>query len=128
MSKAKFFLSLMAILLSLMIFLGVASENKDEKTQIQQAMKKYIEERTVDGVYFYYDPVEKRTLKLKFDYLHDGVTQNGEFFVSCADFKDQYGRTLDFDYLVRKSEKGLRVTQGILHKADGVKRKYDLTK
>ncbi|MCG8607289.1 hypothetical protein MJD09_20195 [bacterium] len=128
MSITKRLFILIGIVSSIMVLLGVASENKDERTQIQHSMKKYIENRTVDGVYYYYDPVEKRTLKLKFDYLHDGVKQNGDFFVSCADFKDQYGRTLDFDYLVRKSEKDFRVTQGILHKVDGVKRKYDLTK
>ena len=96
-------------------------------TQIQAAMADYIKNRTTDGVYHYYDPVESRMFHLKYDYLHAGVKRTGDFYVSCADFIDQDKRTLDVDIFVIDDDGEFRVTQALLHKVDGAKRDYDLT-
>ncbi len=90
----------------------------------QAAMAGYIETRTAGGVYRHYDPVDGRLLTLTFDHLHEGVKAKEGFQVSCADFVDQDGRTIDMDYFVDPATG--TVVQGILHKIDGVKRPYDL--
>lgn len=99
----------------------------DTNTQIQAAMVAYIKNRTTDGVYHYYDPVESRMLHLKYDYLHAGVKRTGDFYLSCADFMDQDERIMDVDIFVIDDGGEFRVTQALLHKVDGAKRDYDLT-
>ena len=94
--------------------------------RIQVAMSKYIDDRTVDGVYRHYDPVEGKLLKMKFAGLHTGVKKKGDFHVSCADFVDQFQRKLDVDYFVLQDGDSVLVTQALLHKIDGQKRKYEL--
>ncbi len=105
----------------------VHGRSGDTNTQIQAAMVDFIKNRTTDGVYHYYDPVESRMLHLKYDYLHAGVKRTGDFYVSCADFMDQDKRTLDVDIFVIDDGEEFRVTQALLHKVDGAKRDYDLT-
>ncbi len=119
--------SLGALTLAACQHTGGASQDPDQaNTHVQAAMQDYIESHTIDGVTHYYDAVEGRMLNLTYDYLHDGVKKKGQYYVSCADFKDQFGRTLDLDYFVIEADGSYRVTQGLLHKIDGEKRKYDL--
>ena len=96
------------------------------RTNIRASMQQFIRQKTVDGVYHHYDPVEGKLLRLTFDTLHSGIVRTGDFYVSCADFSDQAGRKLDMDFLVVPAGAGLLTTQAILHKVDGVKRPYDV--
>ncbi len=107
---------------------GHEANTDDPNQRAQSAMQRYIDQHTINGVTHYYDSVEGRMLRLTFDYLHDGVKEKGPYRVSCADFKDQFGRTLDFDYLVIEADGSYRVTQALLHKVNGKKRDYDPTK
>ena len=96
------------------------------RTDIQAAMNEFVDAQTVDGVVRLYDPVEGKLLRLEFDNLHSGIVRKGDFYVSCADFKDQDGRKIDVDFLVLPDGSTLRVTQAIVHSVDGKKRKYHL--
>ncbi len=91
----------------------VHGRSGDTNTQIQTAMVDYIKNRTTDGVYHYYDPVESRMLHLRYDYLHAGVKRTGDFYVSCANFMDQDKRTLDVDIFVIDDGGEFRVTQAL---------------
>ncbi len=77
---------------------------------------------------YVYDSVQGSLLKLKLDKLHSGIVKKGDFYVSCADFKDQAGRKIDVDFMVRPSGNKLITTQALIHSVDGKKRKYHLEK
>ena len=96
------------------------------RIRIQSAMSDYVEAQTVNGVVRLYDPVEGKLLRLKFEGLHSGIVEKGDFYVSCADFVDQTGRKIDVDFLVVPDGKTLHATQGIVHAVDGDKRAYHL--
>ena len=96
------------------------------RTDIQHAMQEFIAHRHVDGIYRHYDPVEGRLLHLKQPNLHAGIVKKGTYYVSCADFTDQDGRSIDIDYLVLDVGGEIRAVQGIVHKVDGEKRPYHL--
>jgi len=98
----------------------------DLRTNVQQSMNDFINNQTIDGSMYVYDSVKGGLLKLKLDKLHDGIVKKGDFYVSCADFKDQNGKKVDVDFMVRPSGDKLITTQALLHKVDGKKRKYHL--
>lgn len=94
--------------------------------QIQTVMNEYIQQRIFKGIYYYYDPVEGRLLQLSFDHLDDEVQPKGNFFVSRAGFRDQFGRSVELHIFVMKGPDGFRVTQGLVRKIDDIQRIYDL--
>jgi hypothetical protein len=89
-------------------------------------MREFIADNTVDGVYRHYDPVGGQLLQLALEELHAGIVRKGDFYVSCADFVDARGGVVDLDFLVIENGDEVRVSQAIVHKADGVKRPYHL--
>ncbi len=100
----------------------------DLRKNIQQAMQQFIQQQTINHAMYLYDPVDGALLKLTLDELHDGIVKKGDFYVSCADFKDQKGRKIDVDFLVRSDNHKFLTTQGLIHSINGEKRKYHLEK
>lgn len=98
----------------------------DLRTSVQQSMNDFINHQTINGSMYIYDSVKGGLLKLKLDKLHNGIVKKGDFYVSCADFKDQAGNKVDVDFMVRTSGDKFITTQALLHKVDGKKRKYHL--
>ncbi len=96
------------------------------RTDIQNAMNEFIAHLTVDGTYRHYDPVDGRLLHLKEPNLHEGIVKKGEFYVSCADFIDQEGNSIDVDFLVLRDGDEVHAIQGIVHKVNAKKRPYHL--
>lgn len=98
----------------------------DLRKDIQAGMETFIDRNTIDGVYYIYDPVEGKMMELTFKELHKGIVKKGAFYVSCADFTDSRGRTIDLDFLVIPAGDKPRAIQAIVHSVDGKKRKYHL--
>ena len=96
------------------------------RTDIQASMQTFITQNTIDGQYRHYDPVSGTLRNLKPGKVHAGIVRKGDFYVSCADFTDAAGNTLDLDFLVLPTADGVRTVQAIVHKVDGNKRPYDL--
>ena len=96
------------------------------RQNIQASMTEYIDHQSIDGTMYVYDAVDGKLLKLKLDKLHEGIVKKGDFYVSCADFTDQQGRTIDIDFMVREKGGDLITTQALVHSVDGKKRKYHL--
>lgn len=103
-----------------------ASIKGDLRTNINSSMNQFIDNHTIDGALYVYDAMEGKLLKLKLDELHSGIVKKNGFYVSCADFKDQNGRKIDIDFLVRPSDDRLITTQALVHSVNGKKRKYHL--
>jgi len=90
-------------------------------------MQALIERNTINNTYRLYDPIKGKLLHLQLVKLHEGIVKKGDYFVSCADFKDAEGKLVDLDFLVLKDGTKMIATQAIIHKADGgKKRKYHL--
>ena len=100
----------------------------DLRKNIQASMNDFIQQQNINGSMYVYDAVDGKLLKLKLDKLHSGIVKKGDFYVSCADFRDGDGRKVDIDFLVRPSDNGLITTQALVHSIDGNKRKYHLEK
>jgi hypothetical protein len=98
----------------------------DLRSNIQGAMKEMVEQRTVGGIFKFYDAATDRLHDLKLVELHDGIVKKGDYYVSCADFVDSQGTAIDMDFLVLPGNGKLIATQAVLHKVDGKKRKYHL--
>ncbi len=98
----------------------------DLRTEIKIAMQTLIERNTINNTYRLYDPIKGKLLHLQLVKLHEGIVKKGDYFVSCADFKDAEGKLVDLDFLVLKDGTKMIATQAIIHKADGKKRKYHL--
>jgi hypothetical protein len=96
------------------------------RQDIKQAMTKFINDHSVNDIYTHYDPVKGNLHKLQLKKLHSGIVKKGNFYVSCADFKNQEGKVVDIDFMVIKSEKGLFVNQALIHKINKNKRAYHL--
>lgn len=105
-----------------------ASIKGDLRSNIKISMNQYIEGQTIDGRMYLFDGQQGKLLKMELVKLHEGIVKKGDFYVSCADFKDQNGAVVDVDFLVRPNEGLLITTQAIVHSFDGNKRKYHLEK
>ncbi len=97
------------------------------RTNIQSAMKNFIENKSVNNVYRHYDPVIGKLLHLKLEKLHTGIVKKGDFYVSCADFRElSTNKLVDLDFMVVDNNGKTFTSQAIVHKADGKKRAYHL--
>ncbi|NIO09056.1 MAG: hypothetical protein GTO40_13980 [Deltaproteobacteria bacterium] len=96
------------------------------RADIQKAMQGYVAQRTVDGAFLLYDPVTDEVLRLTSAGIHKGIVKEGDFYVSCAGFKDQHGRDIDVDIMVIADDDNLRASQAFVHTVGGVKRVYNL--
>lgn len=121
-----FFITIM-VLSPLAAFAGNdPSIQGDLRTGIKIAMQALIERNTINDTYRLYDPIKGKLLHLQLVKLHDGIVKKGDYFVSCADFKDAAGNLVDLDFLVLQDGTTMIATQAIIHKANGKKRQYHL--
>ncbi len=76
------------------------------------------------GFFMVYDKDQKKTLTLTLDKVHKerlSKLKDNEYFV-CADFKATDNHTYDLDIFMEQTEHGLKTTQILVHKVDGVAR------
>jgi hypothetical protein len=94
--------------------LGSCADGKistDEKANVQTAMKEYVDAKLAMDKNVYRIGDKRGT----FDYLHEGVKEKGDIYISCADVKvgnDVY----DIDYYVKKENGKYIVIKETLHK------------
>lgn len=98
----------------------------DLRVNIQEAMKHHIGSNRIEGQYVLYDAITGQLLRMKLEELHSGIVSKGDFYVSCADFKDDAGNTYDIDFMVAGPVDNLRVFRALVHKDSHGKRKYHL--
>ncbi|MDH5231963.1 MAG: hypothetical protein OEZ58_17310 [Gammaproteobacteria bacterium] len=127
MQGLKVTLGLLCLALPLMTFAGDDPSIKGNlRSTIQGAMHQFIKTQSINNELMLFDEKEGKVLRLSLDKLHDGIVKKSSFYVSCADFKDQAGRKIDIDFLVRAKGDDMIATQAIVHSVDGKKRKYHL--
>jgi hypothetical protein len=91
------------------------------------SMEQFVKGQMANGTYYFYDAVEQRLLALRFRDIHGDVRVDDKFHVSCSDFRDQFGRTVDIDFLALPKGQAFTTVQGVIHSVDGKERPYRLT-
>ncbi len=97
-----------------------------ERVAIKTAMGQHVQTNTIGSRYVIYDNQKGELKRLTLDNIHEGIVRKGEFFVSCADFRDADGALYDLDFLVAKEGPEYRVIQALVHAVEGKKRPYHL--
>lgn len=120
MTRFSWFAFLIALALPLSLLADDASK------AAQQSMHRFVAGQMVNGTYYFYDPFERKLLALCFNKIHEDVRSEGTSMVSCSHFTDQFGRSVDLDFLVLPKNSGFVTTQAIVHEVDGRARPYDL--
>jgi len=126
----KIRMTLLATVLLLAAPLAMAGDDASiksfQRVAIQTAMGEHVKTNTLDSSYIIYDNQKGELKKLTLDKLHEGIVRKGDFFVSCADFRDSSGKLYDLDFLVAQQGDDYRVIQALVHSVDGKKRPYHL--
>jgi len=91
---------------------------------IRAAMKNYVDEKSkVTGTFDVSDPETGKTRKLILERVHERVGKTGNYYYSCADFKDtETSEKLDLDLDVEDKGGVLNVADVRIHKVNGQER------
>lgn len=114
------------LLTALLVLITPLRADDAAASAARQSMHDFVVRQMINGTYYYYDPVEAQLLALRFTKIHDEVRRDGNFLMSCSHFNDQFGRSIDLDFLVLPKGSSYVTTQAIIHEIDGKKRPYQL--
>ena len=92
------------------------------KDDIRNAMKSFVEAQAqkTGGNFEVIDPDTNKKRKLQMVRVHERVGKTGDYYYSCADFKDvDTGEMLDLDLDVEDQNGTLKVVDVRLHKVEG---------
>ena len=98
---------------------GTAPSDED----IRNAMQNHVMSNLVDGSFQVLDPQTNKIRNLELVRVHERVGKTGNYYYSCADFKDKdSGESLDLDLDVEDKDGVLKVVDVRIHKVDGKER------
>ena len=91
---------------------------------IRAAMKNHVRDKSrAAGTFDVVDPETGKTRKLELIRVHERVGKTGNYYYSCADFKDtESGQMLDLDLDVEDKGGKLSVADVRIHKLEGKER------
>ena len=103
---------------------GGTTSVKPTADNIRGAMKAHVvEESAKTGTFDVVDPETGKTRKLVLVRIHERVGKTGDYYYSCADFKDVgSGELLDLDLDVEHKDGKLGVVDVRIHKLSGKER------
>ena len=91
--------------------------------EIRDTMKNHVLNNYSGGTFQVKDSETGGTRKLQLVRVHERVGKTGEYYYSCADFKDtETGELLDLDLDVENEGGALKVVDVRIHKVGGVER------
>jgi hypothetical protein len=100
---------------------GTTVATQPSAQDIKAAMKNYVEEKSKQtGTFDIMDLETGKMRFLKLQRIHERVGKTGDYFYSCADFKDtKSGEMLDLDIDVKNEGGKLSVVDVRIHKVNG---------
>ena len=104
---------------------GTTQAKAPSNEDIRNAMKSYVEaeSKKTGGNFEVLDPDTNETRKLQLIRVHERVGKTGDYYYSCADFKDvDSGELLDLDLDVEDQQGKLKVADVRVHKVGGEER------
>lgn len=92
--------------------------------EIKDTMKNYIMDKSKKtGAFEIVDPQTGKMRNLQLKRIHERVGKTGDYYYSCADFKDtKSGELLDLDIDVEYKSENLKVVDVRIHKVEGKER------
>ncbi len=92
------------------------------KDDIRNTMSSYVEDQAdkMGGTFQVKDPDSGNVLNLTMEKVHERVGKTGDYYYSCADFKDETGKMWDLDIDVEDKNGELKVADVRVHKEDNV--------
>lgn len=85
----------------------------ETRTNLQLALKQYIDAGTVDGIYDHFNVEKGQVEKLRLKTLHPVIFAIDSKYMMCADFLDAAGNDVLVDYIVGASASGFRIEHEI---------------
>ncbi|MEM8777163.1 MAG: hypothetical protein AAGF53_19235 [Pseudomonadota bacterium] len=110
MSKHKNLLITAAMCLGMSASAAVA-DNAQISTDLQIVMQRHIERSMIDGAIIHIDDEAGEIFKLFPTKAHALIMKGADFFVLCADLKDEAGRSFEVDYYLVESPRGFKVVR-----------------
>lgn len=103
---------------------GGAEVKKPSADDIRGTMKDYVMSQSKKtGTFDVEDSVTGKTRRLSLQRVHERVGKTGDYYYSCADFKDvDSGELLDLDLDVEDDDGDLSVVDARIHKLSGKER------
>lgn len=103
---------------------GGAKITEPSAKDIRDSMKKYVDEKSAEaGAFEIYDSQDSKLRRLNLIKVHERVGKTGNYYYSCADFKDiETGEKLDLDLDVEAKNGKLNVVDVRIHKVNGKER------
>jgi len=102
---------------------GGTSAKKPAAADIRSAMKNHIVSNYVNGAFAISDPDTGTTRHLKLVRVHERVGKTGDYYYSCADFRDaKTNELLDLDIDISDNGGRLTVADVRIHKVNGKER------
>ncbi|MFC1510531.1 hypothetical protein ACFL49_02610 [Candidatus Omnitrophota bacterium] len=100
---------------------GINVKRAPSKAKIRNTMKNHVVDQSKNsGTFDVVDPDTGNLRKLELMKVHKRVGKTGEYFYSCADFKDaETGEMLDLDLDVENTDGDLHVVDVRIHKLEG---------
>ena len=95
------------------------------RVDLQLGLKNYIESRTSDNGYEYFNIETGKIEKLALKNLHPIIFVNGSKYMMCADFQDASGNDVLLDYIVSLSGGEFRVEQEIPGRRNYLKQLFE---
>lgn len=99
-----------------------AVETDPSNEDIRATMKAYVDAQAQNhgGTFYIKDPDSGEILGLLLERVHERVGKTGDYYYSCADFKDKEGKMWDLDLDVENNNGILSVVDVRIHKENGV--------
>ncbi len=100
---------------------GAEAKATTTAKDIKDAMKNYVDDKSKEtGTFEIKDPKTGEIRYLKISRIHERIGKTGNYFYSCADFKDtKSGELLDLDIDVEDKGGKLNVVDVRIHKVEG---------
>ena len=86
-----------------------ASQMQETKVRLQSDLQKHIYRSLVNGAFHTLDSKTGDVIALYPHVSHPMILQMGEYYVMCADFRDDDGNNVDIDFYMIKKPRGFQV-------------------
>ena len=83
----------------------------EARVSLQMKLIDYIDERTIDGKFLYFDADRKETTALYPAHLHPRIVPIDDIYFLCADFRDVDGKAIEVDFVARIVDGDARILQ-----------------
>jgi hypothetical protein len=84
-------------------------EKTETSIALQAAMQRHIDRSVIDGAILDLDPATGEIRKLFPTKAHPMIVRAENFFVLCADLRDEAGQRFEVDYYLAQTPRGFRV-------------------